>query len=99
MHAFRSPTPVHSAACYLPTPPLLAAAARADLEAEGHQLPTQMLSLMNLLEKEGPRFSDRLLVTVRGELGSKTTQQQATMRSSRQNSAALSRSLNSLPRR
>ena len=41
----------------------------ADLEAEGHKLPTQMLSLMKLLEKEGPRFSDRLLVTVRGELG------------------------------
>lgn len=28
----------------------------------------QMLALMNLLEKEGPVFSDRLLVTIRGAL-------------------------------
>lgn len=27
-----------------------------------------MLALMNLLEKEGPVFSDRLLVTIRGAL-------------------------------
>lgn len=32
----------------------------------GHRIPTQMLALMNLLEKEGPVFSDRLLVTIRG---------------------------------
>jgi CBS domain-containing protein len=38
----------------------------ADLNDAGHQLPTQMLALMNLLEKEGPVFSDRLLVTIRG---------------------------------
>ncbi|KAI3429675.1 hypothetical protein D9Q98_005760 [Chlorella vulgaris] len=36
------------------------------LNDAGHQLPTQMLALMNLLEKEGPVFSDRLLVTIRG---------------------------------
>ncbi len=41
----------------------------ADLNDAGHQLPTQMLALMNLLEKEGPVFSDRLLVTIRGEEG------------------------------
>ncbi|KAL4421528.1 hypothetical protein ABPG75_010819 [Micractinium tetrahymenae] len=36
------------------------------LHDAGHQLPTQMLALMNLLEKQGPAFSDRLLVTIRG---------------------------------
>lgn len=36
------------------------------LHDAGHKLPTQMLALMNLLEKEGPVFSDRLLVTIRG---------------------------------
>lgn len=36
------------------------------LHDTGHTLPTQMLALMNLLEKEGPNFSDRLLVTIRG---------------------------------
>jgi hypothetical protein len=35
----------------------------------GHRIPTQMLALMNLLEKEGPVFSDRLLVTIRGAPG------------------------------
>lgn len=38
----------------------------ADLTDAGHRIPTQMLALMNLLEKEGPAFSDRLLVTIRG---------------------------------
>ncbi|EFN59772.1 hypothetical protein CHLNCDRAFT_133443 [Chlorella variabilis] len=36
------------------------------LQEAGHELPTQMLKLMTLLEKEGPVFSDRLLVTIRG---------------------------------
>ncbi|PSC68984.1 CBS domain [Micractinium conductrix] len=36
------------------------------LHDAGHKLPTQMLALMTLLEKEGPAFSDRLLVTIRG---------------------------------
>jgi hypothetical protein len=39
----------------------------ADLQDAGHTLPTQMLKLMTLLEKEGPAYSDRLLVTLRGE--------------------------------
>lgn len=39
----------------------------ADVHGAGHKLPTQMLALMNLLEKEGPVFSDRLLVTVPGK--------------------------------
>lgn len=38
----------------------------ADVHGAGHKMPTQMLALMNLLEKEGPVFSDRLLVTVPG---------------------------------
>lgn len=41
----------------------------ADLTDAGHRIPTQMLALMNLLEKEGPVFSDRLLVTIRGAPG------------------------------
>ncbi len=41
-----------------------------DLTDAGHRMPTQMLALMQLLEKEGPVFSDRLLVTIRGAIGS-----------------------------
>ena len=41
-------------------------ALHTDLHDAGHKLPTQMLALMTLLEKEGPAFSDRLLVTIRG---------------------------------
>lgn len=45
---------------------LCGGALAADLQEAGHELPTQMLKLMTLLEKEGPVFSDRLLVTIRG---------------------------------
>lgn len=41
--------------------------AAAVLQTEGRPLPTKMLALMTVLEKEGPEFADKLLVTVRGE--------------------------------
>ncbi|GAB4822523.1 hypothetical protein N2152v2_009569 [Parachlorella kessleri] len=36
------------------------------LQRSGKPLPTKMLALMTVLEKEGPEFAEKLLVTVRG---------------------------------
>ena len=51
----------HGRRCRRPPPP------GAALQADGKPLPTKMLALMTVLEKEGPEFAEKLLATVRGE--------------------------------